>query len=270
MKVLGLALDLVWEDVEANIAAIDALMPDIQHRKPDLVVLPEMWSTGFTMNPSAIPSPHLHAAIEAMHRWARETDAAWYGSLVHKTAEGSFKNRGHFVRPDTGMATVYDKRHLFTFGAEPNHYSPGERQVIVRWRGWRILLQICYDLRFPVFSRNRQGEGAWDLALYVANWPAVRSDAWATLLKARAIENCGWVCGVNRRGTDGNNLTYDGHSGLYGPVGECTLSEPDVPSVFVERTLDLDALSRYRAKFPALQDADEFSADWTTTSSGQR
>lgn len=260
MKVVGVALDLAWEDVPANIAAVDALMPDILSRQPDLVVLPEMWSTGFTMNPEVIPTEHLMAAEEAMRRWSAETNAAWYGSLVHKTENG-FKNRGHFMRPESATAEVYDKRHLFTYGAEPDHYLPGSHQVIVQWRGWRILLQICYDLRFPVFSRNRHAEGAWDLALYVANWPAVRSDAWATLLKARAIENCGWVFGVNRRGTDGNNLDYDGHCGIYGPVGESTLRGDE--DVFVERTLDIHALQRYRAKFPALNDADDFTADWT-------
>lgn len=261
MKVLGLALDLVWEDVPGNIAAIEALLPEIRSRRPDLVVLPEMWSTGFTMNPGAIPEAHLQTAIDAMHRWADETDAAWYGSLVHKMGNGPFKNRGHFVRPQQQAPIAYDKRHLFTFGSEPDHYSPGGEQVIVAWRGWRILLQICYDLRFPVFSRNRRGDGSWDLALYVANWPAVRSDAWATLLKARAIENCGWVCGVNRRGVDGNGFAYDGHSGIYGPIGESTLRQVD--DVLVERTLDIEELQRYRSKFPALQDADDFAADWT-------
>lgn len=263
MRVLGLSLDLAWEDVPGNIAAIDALLPEIQRRQPDLVVLPEMWSTGFTMNPDAIGDGELQAGRDAMHRWADKTDAAWYGSLIHKSTDGQFKNRGHFVRPNDEDASVYDKRHLFTFGAEPDHFQPGDAQVIVEWRGWRVLLQICYDLRFPVFSRNRRGAGMWDLALYVANWPAVRSDAWATLLKARAIENCGWVCGINRQGTDGNNLAYDGHSGLYGPRGESALRTANSTSIFVEKTLDFGDLESYRTKFPALQDADDFTADWT-------
>jgi predicted amidohydrolase len=254
MKILGLQIDLAWQDPAANIARFDALIESIAALAPDLVVLPEMWTTGFTMAPEAADPSGFEAGLEAMKRWSERTNAAWYGSLVARDGF-SFRNRGAFVKPG-GEVSTYDKRHLFTFAGEPDHYVPGQERVIVEWRGWRILTQICYDLRFPVFSRNL---GDWDLALYVANWPAVRSNAWSTLLAARAIENCAWVCGVNRTGTDGNDQTYDGQSAISGPRGEQILTTHIQPGVdFVLADLSLDDLKAYRLKFPALEDRDDF------------
>lgn len=254
MKVLGLQIDLAWQDPAANISRIDALIDSITASAPDLVVLPEMWTTGFTMAPEAVDPSGYEAGLEAMKRWSKRTNAAWFGSLVARDSQG-FRNRGVFVKP-TGEVTFYDKRHLFTFAGEQDHYVPGGERVIVEWRGWRILLQICYDLRFPVFSRNI---GDWDLALYVANWPAVRSNAWSALLSARAIENCAWVCGVNRTGTDGNDQAYDGQSAISGPKGEQILAthiQPGVDHVLAD--LSMDDLKAYRQKFPALEDRDDF------------
>lgn len=254
MKVLGLQIDLAWQDPEGNIARIDALLERVCESAPDLVVLPEMWTTGFTMSPETVDPAAFDAGLEAMKRWSKRTNAAWFGSLMAEDSKG-FHNRGVFVKP-TGEVTHYDKRHLFTFAGEDAHYVAGAERVVVEWRGWRILLQICYDLRFPVFSRNT---GDWDLALYVANWPAVRSNAWSSLLAARAIENCGWVCGVNRIGTDGNEQTYDGRSAIVGPRGELFLPSADQPEAdFVEAKLSMDDLLAYREKFPALKDRDDF------------
>ena len=262
MKVLGLEWDLAWEDPEANAAVVASALPWIAAQQPDLVVLPEMWSTGFSMSPSTL---NVEAQIQAQHamvHWSKDTNAAWFGSLIARDGDGAFKNRGHFVLPDGTPTTFYDKRHLFTFGQEPQHYARGHERVVVSWRGWRILLQICYDLRFPVFSRNQTGEGGWDLALYVANWPAARGQAWSTLLSARAIENCGWVCGVNRCGRDGLGVLHDGRSAIRGPRGEdisIATSEVRDNIRFVIADLDLDDLNAYRQKFPALQDADDFT-----------
>lgn len=254
MKILGLQIDLAWQDPAANIARFDALIESIAALAPDLVVLPEMWSTGFTMAPEAVNPNAFEAGLEAMKRWSERTNAAWYGSLVARDGF-SFRNRGAFVKPG-GEVTTYDKRHLFTFAGEDQHYEAGQERVIVEWRGWRILPQICYDLRFPVFSRNI---GDWDLALYVANWPAVRSNAWSTLLAARAIENCAWVCGVNRTGKDGSEQTYDGKSAIVGPRGEQFFPASNEPGVdLVAAELSMDDLLAYREKFPALKDRDDF------------
>ena len=254
MKVLGLQVDLAWQNPAVNIARIDALMDAVCASAPDLVVLPEMWTTGFTMSPEAVHPAHFESGLETMKRWSERTNAAWFGSLVACDSKG-YRNRGVFVKP-TGEATFYDKRHLFTFAGEDQHYKAGQERVVVEWRGWKILAQICYDLRFPVFSRNT---GDWDLALYVANWPAVRINAWSTLLAARAIENCAWVCGVNRIGSDGNNLPYNGHSAIFGPRGEHVLTSPLQPGVdCVEAVLSMDDLLAYRQKFPALSDRDSF------------
>lgn len=254
MKVLGLQIDLAWQDPAANISRIEALIDSIGASVPDLVVLPEMWTTGFTMAPEAVDSSAFEAGLKAMKRWSGQTNAAWFGSMVAQDGSG-FRNRGVFVKP-TGEVTFYDKRHLFSFAGEHDHYVAGRQRIIVKWRGWRILPQICYDLRFPVFSRNT---GDWDLALYVANWPAVRINAWSTLLAARAIENCAWVCGVNRTGTDGNDQTYDGQSAIAGPRGEQILTNCIQSGVdFVETQLSMDDLLAYRTKFPALNDRDDF------------
>ncbi|MGB1074915.1 MAG: nitrilase-related carbon-nitrogen hydrolase [Flavobacteriales bacterium] len=262
MKVLGLEMNMMWSDPMGNLATVEALLPEIISRKPDLVVLPEMWSTGFTMSPEKIQLNALGQAQAAVARWSHETQAAWYGSTIALEANGKFKNRGFFVTPD-GSNVHYDKRHLFTFGKEPDHYAPGNNKVIVKYQGWRILLQICYDLRFPVFSRNA-GNEPWDLALYVANWPAVRSKAWSILLQARAIENCAYVVGINRWGEDGNGVKHTGDSAVMGPRGEREFiagTNVQMPCRFLESRLDWAELQSYRSKFPALNDADPFTLD---------
>lgn len=260
MKVLGLEMNMIWSDPLGNLAIVESLLPEILSRKPDLVILPEMWSTGFTMSPEKIQLEALNQAQAAVARWSHETQAAWYGSAIALEANGQFRNRGFFATPD-GSQVHYDKRHLFTFGAEPDHYAPGNNKVIVNYLGWRILLQICYDLRFPVFSRNAAA-APWDLALYVANWPAVRSKAWSVLLQARAIENCAYVVGINRWGEDGNGVKHSGGSAVLGPRGErqpMTERNLQTPCRFLETRLDMAELQSYRSKFPALNDADSFT-----------
>ena len=217
----GLQLELAWEQPEANIASVDRWMAS----KPEgmnLMVLPEMWSTGFTMNPEAWAEDATHGiGLAAMKRWASESNALVCGSLC--VADGPlFRNRHYAVRPD-GSFVHYDKRHAFALANEHLHYAPGMERVVVEWMGWKLLLLTCYDLRFPVFSRNLK-QSPFDGIICVANWPEVRSEAWAVLLKARAIENQCFMIGANRLGHDGNGIAHNGRSALIDPFGSSSES----------------------------------------------
>lgn len=264
LGLLQTALD--WEDAEANVARIDQHIAAL-NSPVDLIVLPEMWATGFTMRPKVHgmrwtddqPVPHAAwpSPLRAMLRWAQSHDAAVVGSLAcQMEGQAAAVNRCFFITPD-GQIAQYDKRHTFTFAGEDQHYQAGQHRVEVQWRGWRILLQICYDLRFPVFSRN-QLQQPYDLAVYVANWPAVRSAAWSALLPARAIENQAYVAGVNRVGRDGNGIEHRGGTALFDPFGARLADAQPNESQWVIATCDAAALQAYREKFPVLKDADPF------------
>lgn len=256
LRVSGLQLDLAWEQPELNIASIDRWMEDCPEDS-DVIVLPEMWSTGFTMD----PAQHAEAAesgpgFSAMQRWARASRAMVCGSLSVRTSSG-FRNRHYAVQPD-GSFIHYDKRHAFRFAGEHKHYQPGTDRVIVDCKGWKLLLLTCYDLRFPVFSRNTR-EQRYHGILYVANWPAARIAAWSTLLQARAIENQAYVVGVNRTGLDGNGIEHTGQSAFISPVG--------VPENFKDQgwsrcDWSAEQLQDLRAKFPVLEDADRFQLSY--------
>jgi len=229
----------------------------------DLVVLPETFTSGFSNDAIAQAETMDGPTVAWLREQAARLGAAITGSVQLRVGDAVF-NRMLFVTPD-GTLVHYDKRHLFSFAREHERYAPGRERVVVDWQGWRILLQVCYDLRFPVFSRNRfdparTSQADYDLALYVANWPAVRSYPWKTLLRARAIENLCYVVGVNRVGTDGNGLQYAGDSAVIDclghPVSECTDEE-----VVVTTTLQAAELLAHRQRFPALQDADRFHLD---------
>lgn len=243
---------LHWEDAPANRAHFARLLAPLQGTT-DLVVLPEMFSTGFTMRSRELAEPMDGPTVTWMREQARAIDAAIYGSVIVRDGGGTY-NRGLFVRPD-GTVQHYDKRHLFRMAGEHHHFTSGSDRVVVTFRDWRILLQVCYDLRFPVFSRNRND---FDLALYVANWPEPRRHAWSTLLKARAIENLACVVGVNRVGRDGNDLPYSGDSVVLGPRGEELAAAPPGEEVVVHATLNGAELTAFREKFPAHLDADAF------------
>jgi omega-amidase len=191
-----------------------------------------------------------------MQQQASHCGAAIYGSLIINE-DGRFFNRGAFVRPD-GTITTYDKRHLFRMAGEHEHFSPGRKRVVVEYSGWRILLQVCYDLRFPVFSRNRNDH---DLMLYVANWPAARRSPWSQLLPARAIENQSYVVGVNRVGMDGKGIHYMGDSVVIDPKGELLSACRPSSEEMITAILSHDALMDFREKFPAAMDADSFEID---------
>lgn len=269
LRVALLQTALNWEDPVGTINLIDATMRALE-APIDVIVLPETWATGFTMNPSAHGMEwssafedrpeHWPEPLAAMLRWARQRNAAVTGSLACKlTTESRCVNRCFFVTPEGGL-DYYDKKHLFTFHDEHLAYTPGNERTIVEWRGWRILLQICYDLRFPVFSRNRE-EQLYDLAIYVANWPAVRSSAWSALLPARAIENLAYVAGANRIGVDGNGIDHDGQSVLLDPYGQAFGSlEPHQPG-WIIGVCSGEELTRFRSRFPAISDADRFTLE---------
>ena len=252
LRVTLLQRMLHWEDAAANRAMFgDAMAP--LRGTTDLVVLPEMFTTGFTMRSAELAEGMDGPTVNWMRAQAAGLDAALYGSVII-AEDGHRFNRGLFVRPD-GQVTVYDKRHLFRFANETDHYSPGRERVVVEWRGWRLLLQICFDLRFPVFARNR---GDYDAILYVANWPEARRFPWSQLLIARAIENQCYVAGVNRVGMDGKGHHYSGDSVLIDPRGQCIASVAPSQEGAVTGVFAGEALLDFRTKFPVALEADAF------------
>ncbi|MBK9274863.1 MAG: amidohydrolase [Flavobacteriales bacterium] len=243
---------LHWEDAAANRAMFSDKLAGSKGTT-DLVVLPEMFTTGFSMRSHELAEALNGPTVEWMRTQAAALDAALYGSVI--IAEGGHRfNRGLFVKPD-GQVTVYDKRHLFRFANETDHYSPGRERVVVEWQGWRLLLQICFDLRFPVFARNR---GDYDAILYVANWPEARRYPWSQLLIARAIENQCYVAGVNRVGMDGKGIHYSGDSVVIGPRGAAVAAVEPSQEGLVTAILDRAELEDFRAKFPVALEADAF------------
>jgi len=226
-----------------------------KHPGADLYLLPEMFNTGFSIHPQELAEPANGETLLWMKRLADETNAAIVASLMI-LENGKFYNRMFFVSPN-GRTTYYNKRHLFSYGDEDKHFTAGQERVIVGFRGWRFLLQICYDLRFPVFSRNCKD---YDAILYVANWPTSRLQVWKTLLHARAIENQCFVAGVNRTGND-PVCNYPGASAIIDAYGhtlaECQTNRQDVCSA----EIDLEWLEAFRKKFPVLEDRDKFNLE---------
>ena len=243
--------ELAWEQAQDNRTQIESLLRGL--RDPgDLVVLPEMFTTGFSMNALANAEPPQGDTEAWMRSLALELNCAITGSIAVRREDKAY-NRMLFATPEG--VEHYDKRHLFRMAGEHNRYAAGDERVVVNWRGWRILLQVCYDLRFPVFSRNRED---YDLALYVANWPAPRRMHWRQLLIARAIENSACIVGVNRIGSDANGLDYSGDSLAVGADGEL-LADLQSESEAVTVNLSAKTLLSYRERFPAHMDADRFT-----------
>jgi len=244
---------IVWQDPEANRAHFASAIEPLASRT-DLVVLPETFTTGFTMEVERVAEPVGGPTTEWLLGMARRLDAVVTGSVI--TVDGGrYYNRLLWATPG-GELHHYDKRHLFRMGNEHRHFTAGRSVRCLEWRGWRVCPLVCYDLRFPVFSRRRP-DLDYDLLIYVANWPAVRRYAWQQLLKARAIENLAFVAGVNRIGPDGNDVGHAGDSVMHDFLGEPLAdmgSEPGVATV----ELDGDALRAFRERFPAHLDADPF------------
>jgi len=258
---LSLALfqmDLYWENASANLAMFEEKMWNMKG-KVDIMVLPEMFTTGFTMNTLSQAEPMNLHSTKWMKQMAAQMDAVITGSVIIQEG-GNYFNRLLWATPD-GQLAHYDKRHLFRMAKEDHHYSMGKENQIFTYKGWKIRPQICYDLRFPVWSRNGasgNGEMNYDLIFYVASWPAPRMQAWDILLKARAVENLAYCIGVNRVGMDGNEVPYSGHSAAFDFKGNCLASGGENEGI-IRVDLDKTALLAYREKFPAWKDADQFS-----------
>jgi len=244
--------NLTWEDKQANLTHLSALL-DKAGPGSGLVVLPEMFTTGFTMNPAPLAEDMDGPTV----RWMKERSSAGGYALCGSVIigeEGMYYNRMIFVTP-SGEVTCYDKRHLHSMSGEQTVYSRGNKRVVVPYREFSFNLQVCYDLRFPVWSRNR---GDTDVIVYSANWPAVRSNVWKALLVARAIENQCYVIGVNRVGENPDGTAYNGDSAIIGPKGEMLASpEPGAEGV-VSAMLSMESLEKYRTDMPIWRDADPF------------
>ncbi|HEX7012904.1 MAG TPA: amidohydrolase [Steroidobacteraceae bacterium] len=256
LRVTLVQADLAWEDAAANRRQLERLLEPHEGRS-DLVVLPEMFATGFSMSPEKVAEPMNGPSFEWMRNTAGRLGAVLAGSLAIEEG-GRYFNRFIWMRPD-GSYETYDKRHLFRLAGEDASYEPGEAKLIVQLGAWRVCPMVCYDLRFPVWSRNLFGtDSAYEVLLYVANWPAPRHNAWQTLLRARAIENLSYCIGVNRVGTDGKGLRYRGGSVAIDFLGRELTPESEEQGV-ATATLDLAALEEFRRKFPFHVDADEFT-----------
>lgn len=251
MKITILQRDIEWASPTVNVAKADELISWLP--EADLFVLPEMFSTGFCTEPQEIAETADSDTLGWMKKKAAERNCAIAGSLA-VCENGKYYNRFYFVHPD-GTVQSYDKKHLFTYGGEDKHFTAGTERIVVNFRGVRILLQVCYDLRFPVWSRNK---GDYDMILYVASWPTSRVAAWSTLLRARAIENQCYVAGVNRVGVD-PACEYSGGSVVIDPYGKVLVECDWDKSSEVSAEIDMEILDAFREKFPVLNDADEFT-----------
>jgi omega-amidase len=262
LKITVIQSDLHWEDVGANLAMFEEKIWQISE-PTDVIVLPEMFTTGFTMKASKLAEVMNQRTFKWMKQMADQTGALVIGSFI-ASVHDRYYNRLLWMEPG-GSYKTYDKKHLFRMAEEQQVYTSGESLLIGQWKGWRICPLVCYDLRFPVWSRNRWNASlkktSYDLLMYVANWPKVRINAWEILLKARAIENLSYVVGVNRVGNDGNNIEYSGHSSIISPKGESIFSVEDIEAIRTT-TISANSLQAYRDKFPAYMDADDFSIEF--------
>ncbi|WP_200975829.1 amidohydrolase [Echinicola sp. 20G] len=257
LKIALVQTDLFWQDREANLAMLEEKLWPLQG-KVDLIILPEMFPTGFSMQAELLAEPMNFTTSKWMKQMAKQSKAVVTGSVIIK-ADKKFFNRLLWVSPD-GTVRHYDKRHLFRMAQEDHHYNMGLKNEVFELKGWKVLPQVCYDLRFPVWSRNQSsqnGEMHYDLSFYIASWPAARESAWDALLKARAIENLCYTIGVNRVGEDGNGIAYSGHSAAYDFKGSTMAFVADKEDILIV-DLNAEELRQYREKFPAWKDADRF------------
>ena len=245
---------LHWEDAEKNLNHFDLKIDEISV-PTDIIILPEMFTTGFTMNPEKFAEEHAGIGLQWMLQKAIKKNCIIIGSISVKD-NNHFYNRLYWVKPD-GTYEMYDKRHLFRMGNEHQHYTAGSEKLILNYKGWKICPFVCYDLRFPVWSRNRR-DNAYDLTIYIANWPEVRAYPWKHLLIARAIENQAYVVGLNRIGIDGNNIPHSGDSCFINPRGETIALIPSHEDKIETQTLSFTYLQEFKKLFPVLMDGDDF------------
>lgn len=252
LRITLVQFDQIWEDISANYASIERLLQNLP--ETDVIVLPEMFHTGFSMNTNLAEEWNNNDALAVLRNWSIKLNAGIYTSFMVRENQHFF-NRGVFVEPSSKISH-YDKRRSFGLGGEDDVFTEGTSETIVEFKGWKFNLQICYDLRFPELIRNRiesSGEAAYDVLLYVANWPSKRLLHWNTLLQARAIENQCYTIGVNRTGIDGNQLTYSGSSAIYSGLGETLAELNDQESVQTVTLSKLD-IQNLRIQLPFLKD----------------
>jgi predicted amidohydrolase len=240
-----------WEDVKFNLARLNNMIQTLAG-KTDLIVLPEMFSTGFSMNTDVICNADIVGeTLQWMKRQAATSEAMLAGGIAVEE-NGHFRNRFYWISPN-GNVGHYDKRYLFSMSDEPKHFTAGSEQQQFEWRGWKIKPILCYDLRFPEWCRNSRSN-PYDILICAASWPSARSDAWLTLLKARALENQCYVTGVNHVGVDGNGLQHTGDSIIYTPRGEIAVQIPANEETTATFALSYSKMKDFRKKFPALED----------------
>lgn len=262
LKISIIQTPLFWEDMHQNRIMFTQKIAIAKQQQTDIIVLPEMFTTGFSMNSEQLAEKMDGETVLWMQAQAKQHQITLTGSLIIQE-NGNYYNRLLWVSPD-GKISQYDKRHLFRMAGENNYFSPGNKRLIVETKGWKICPLICYDLRFPAWSRNihfdtKTKEPAFDCLIYIANWPEARVSHWEKLLAARAIENQCYVVGVNRIGEDGNNIIYSGNSAIIHPKGK-KLSTTQAHQENIETiTLNYAEMKHYREKFPAIQDADSIS-----------
>ena len=251
LKVALVEYDIAWENPEDNFHLINEI---IGISKADIFILPEMFSYGFSMNVRDIAEEPYGKSFKFLQQMAIKKNAVFCASIPIKS-RGEYYNRFYWIEPNETFVT-YDKRHLFSYGGEDKFYTHGSKKTIIDYKGWRILPHICYDLRFPVFSRNNV-EDTYDLSIYIASWPSKRSYVWNTLLRARSIENMAYTAGVNRVGVDGNQLEYGGESTIIDSLGE-SLSPIEKKENLLIYNLSKSSLDENRNHFKFLNDADDF------------
>lgn len=257
LKIGILQTELFWEDKKANLSRLEeGFLSKLVPGSCDLLLFPEMFNTGFSMKSEELAEDMDGPTLSWLIKWAEKLDCQIGGSLIIRYKK-SIYNRFVFVSKK-GVEAHYDKRHLFRMAGEHDHFSRGETRTIHSIKGWNILMQVCYDLRFPVFSRNKTigDELEYDLAVYLANWPEKRSSIWSTLLQARAIENQAFCIGVNRVGQDGNGITYSGDSALIDPWGNTLFTATKYQEEVRILTLKRSTLNEIKMQFPAYKDAD--------------
>lgn len=253
LRITLVQTSLYWEQKRKNLSHFGALLKGIKKGDTDLIVLPEMFNTGFSMMAGSLAEDMYGSTIRWMRKLAGSKDCTVTGSLIIRSGN-RYYNRLIWMQPD-GIYKHYDKKHLFSLANEGHVFTSGRKKLLVKLKGWTVCPQICYDLRFPVWNRNAEG---YDLLIFVANWPKKRSFAWKQLLIARAIENQAFVAGVNRIGDDGNGIAYSGDSVVLDPEGK-RVSKSPVSEEFVETiALQMDSLQKFREKLPFLKDADAF------------
>jgi omega-amidase len=255
LKVTTFQAYLFWENIEKNLQNLGLRLASIRE-KTDLIILPEMFNTGFSMNPEALAEEMGGKTMTWMLEQAKKFDSVVTGSLIIQE-NGRYYNRLIWMRPD-GTHEHYDKRHLFGLGEEDQHYTAGDKKLFVNLNGWKICPMICYDLRFPVWLRNRNEE--YDMLIILANWPEKRSLHWRTLIPARAVENQAFVIGVNRVGHDGNEVYHSGDSMCIDPNGKVVYYKPNDEDLYTF-SINKEEVESARASHPFLKDADKFKID---------